>query len=508
MTFSYIAFISLAAAGGVYLYRRPRRFSIAEMLCFTLCFTAGAFEIIAYNMTHRFSGFNFAFETTLMGVPYKIKNFWICLKGFVRFFLRILPYGLSFRPPPGVSSVALLNYLYFGVIAFVLLIDIARSFKPGVQPGFLKRMPVYFFRIYLVLYPAIYVLSFHQIYISGPDPWNYRYLVHYYAFLILYFSAILARLRYRRFFLAGILAMGFISQVSAVWGKPFGQVFDELAFVSGLRRYIWKHPDTPKFKDIKDFENYISSLKNKITVSQGEALQKIANDNEFWALASSADLVRAVLEIPSERYRGYFFRRWGICLEVYYRDTVQLEKLKAIYRSLPPAYQEDFVYGIVRGSAIESVPDLLFFVRQFEVESSPSAYLAFGNNLFRAIRNDDPSGRRKAALKAISRLKDPVKSWIYRGIGSAIYRSFHFRSIVHKNLDYLEPMISREEREDLYWGIGYYLGGRHFDEPDQGLQKIELFNLPQRVWVAQGFHFFGSRNRHPQFGLISNGPVR
>lgn len=487
LTFSYISLIAFAVAFVVLIRMKALRAFFAKTGFLFLGFALGGFSWIIYNLTHNLAGVIYCVHSTafeFLGKPVPTEIF----TRFFHFIFRILPYAVSFNAWPQIPSQAPPNFSYSLLLWGVVLVGFV-TINPKKWPAKTKAL-LYFFRTYLLLFPIFYALSCHQIFIIGTNPWACRYLVHFFAIAILYLATILPHLRFKRILLGIFLMFGFLSQASLVWGKPYGEVFDQLAFKTGLWRYVWEHPPFSEFHNLKELNAVIKGLQDPNV--RGMTLQKLANNPSFWTIGTPEEIVRTISNIPDEAYRRYFFRRWGVALELDSNHEESVKIFRQVLRSTPKPYQPDLAFGFGRGFYTENFSNLEKFQKFLTPRNTEMLYLGFGNALFRIARDEEKIASWQVKAKLISSVEESARTWIYRGMGSAMYRSFRFREIVKENLEFLGDQVTPSTKDDFYWGIGWYLGRRYFSEPQKALEKIEQFKLPQREWVRQGFQYFQS----------------
>lgn len=493
MTWSYINLIViLSCLITLFRVRGLKPFSKKETFLILAGFLTGSFQWIFYNYSHSFAGIRFLTDSTVFreGVIDSIIDF---LKRPIRFHTKDIPYSLSFEPLPGIPSL-LQCYAYFLILAAVILADVFRSrHSKEHRPG--NFAPLYFFRTYLLLYPIFYSFTSYSydVHLVDPDPWTYRYLIPYFAFALLYGAILITRLRFRKWVVGFLIVLGLLSQVTNVWGQPFGEVFQDLAFKSGLRGYVWQHGVPEHFQTLSELETHLPKTFQMTEKQQKIYFCSIANSLDFWNKGTPQELTRFILKIPREPFRRYFFRRCGLYLELNTYNPEGLEKFSQMLQSVPERYQADLILGGVRGFGTWISTDwdrAQKVLQDFKFSKPELFYLSFGNNLFRAFRNGHLTKSGWEEMLAHIHAADPaIRVWIYRGMGSAIFRSFRFEKILRKNFSRLGHSIPRE---DLYWGVGFYLGRRHYSRMEKGLQKITLLDPRYQPSARQGLQYFHS----------------
>lgn len=490
-SFSYINLIAIAAAVCTLIFFRPKSGpydGAPHLLFFGFGFTAGAFLWILYNVTHDFSGLEFI-KHSIQFNPLQGFTILDTFKKIYHFLRDISGWGASLHPLPGLPA-QIQNFMYLAILSILVAYDLLRN-RRIPQPT-----PILFFRIYPVFFLLAYSMSIHQVALSSPDPvaWKNRYFTPLFAFLLLYGAALLSRLRLGKYLLALLLLLGIGSHVSSAWNKPFGEVFTQLSFRSGIRSYLWRHPVELPFRTSEQAKSYFRNLSEADFKLRKRELREIANQASFWDLGSPAAMAAVVLEIPDVKFRRYFIRRWPAVAEIDYTDTAALGRVNQILPSIPPSYAKDFIYGVGRSFMLGNADDLRDIAHYIESSGLPHRellFLAWGNYFFREIRDDvSAPGTKCGKLNFIHQLPEADRTWFYRGIGTGIYRSFRPEEVLASNFKFLSAACFQGTKEDLYWGIGWYLGRRYLLRPERVRYLISTFDLSMQSSAFEGFNYF------------------
>ncbi len=494
ISISYINLIAILAAGITLISAKKTPEKVSEFILPVIAFTAGLCVWLGYNLSHDWAGVQFllgASSTDIMDSPAGYAKYLI--KELYRFLIYFWPNSLSF-PSLLYQPGKVFSYGYFLVLAGFIFRDWLTDFRSGKTAsgpaGILKR----FCRIYLILFPLFHCVSRYKVYTVEFNPFHYRYFIPLYTFSLLYFSAVLAGKKSHRPVLALLICLGLMSQFQAVYGKPFGTVFTQPGFKSGLRYYIWWHPPFPKFKNPGEFEREaLRRLSEPPSQETTRFFIKVANQENFWTLGSPDQISKTVSKIPRNTLRRYFFRRWGAQLDVEY-NLKDLKLVSSVGNTVPERYRRDFYLGAAKQlnfAAWADIQNVQTFIEDPSVPFKEIFYLAWGASLFRLVRNGyESEARFRKQMDFVNNLEETKRIWVYRGLGIPIYRSFQAEQILALNMDFLDKFIPQDFLREPYWGVGWYLARRYFRYPRTAIEKIRQLKPEQKVKACEGFRTF------------------
>lgn len=490
-----VSFINLVAVAACILtlaafQRYPQK--AREWFLLVCGASAGIAYWIYYNVTHDWTGIRFLVNATIASqdTPFKSQLLFL-LSDMANFLFRFFPNALSF-PSWGPISGKLINYLYCLLLGIFVLPDLLRTFfahrsqKNLDGPAAERYALKVFFGIYIVIFPFFYYLSAYKIHTVEPDAFNYRYLIPFYTVIFLYALIVIAEIRRKGRVIALFLIAGLFSQIHAIWAQPFGEVFHRPGFKSGLRNYIWWNHPSENFVRLADF-NRRAALLNR------EELKAIANQDSFWTLGTPTEIIDSIMQVQKNEFRRYFFQRWPMKLNIQYQAD-DLATLQEIGRQIPRPYQRDFYIGAAKRlnfAEWKEVSQVAAFIEIPELPYKEIFYFYWGKSLYELYRNGyETRTRFEAKMNFVAGLPAVKKIWVYRGMGSSAYRNFKFEKILQINFEFLKSVVPADYLPEVYWGVGWYLASRYFENPSRGFEKIAPLGAEAQRSAVAGFHFF------------------
>lgn len=497
--FSYINLIVLVSCAWVTLYHRPvvkpRSAFFMPFACFLGGLLLGLCPWLSYNLLHDFAGARFLVDSSIIPTV-SLDAIFRAFQRLGYFFLRDVPSGLLYPQFLALHSFVV-NLVVYILASTVFLLDSMRTYikQCDIKPDGKDSLRD-FFRTYLLIYPLFFVFSNYRVYggVGSVAPWEFRYLVPYYSFAVLYFSTALTQLPFQKTILTIVVALGFFSQIGTIWGKPFGEVFHQLAFQTNPNPAPYQHPPGRIFKDLIDFEKSILALEEKN--DSWAQVREIALNSNLWNLAEPEDLVTSILKLESKTHRRFLFRSWLFVSPFDYQTTGATEQFEALAGKTPVLYQKDLILGAglsLNFGEFDSLAGAVNFIESLNFKDKTMLYFSFGRYLFWQMRTDITPKREWAkTINFIKNLARERKAWVLRGMGSLMYHPFRFRDVLRLNSEIFDPEFLSEARAELEWGIGWSLGERHFDAPARSIEKLDKFTSGMRENALQGLDYFNS----------------
>ena len=474
--------------------RLNKHYEFKHGCVFVLGLFTGLAPWLAYNISNEWAGVDFFTSFGITETPTHILE---TLRFFLieckRFIVDYLPNSIGFSASH-IISANLINLTIFSLIFFLIATDWTFDITRTVSRPPAEKMLVQMTRTYFVVFLIFHIFSKYKCYDLEPGPFHFRYYIPFYALALIYISLILKRIPHKKIFTAFLIGLCTLGHAQTLWGNPFGKVFDASGYKTGLRYYLWHHPSTLDFESLEDFDQQIEQNIAKAPKNRpSDFFSKAANQHVFWNLGTPEQISSSILKIPHNHLRRYFFRRWPAHLETEYTPQGFSEILK-IGDFIPHPYNRDFYFGLGKQMNFAEWPDASLIpalIDSAQVPYKEFFYLTWGASLFRLTRNGYANEQHFVKqMKTIRTLSEKKQSWVYRGFGTSIYRSFQPQKTIALHMSFLRKYVGHAHEKEYYWGIGWYLAKRYYFNDQLALKRLTKLKSEQCHQAIQGFKEF------------------